>query len=402
MDQFQKYPINFWTFFFGTRGVWVYNTYAMQYLELFIIRYFILICICVVLFITSIQRFKQHSRLSVCMILIASLALLLSAANILEQYGKDSCNIPLTTIFAFIGYIFRPVFIYLFAIMSGLKLTKKSMILAAIPLLLNFLVFCLAFIPQTKNLVFYFFINDESTMSFGGGYLRYASHIIALLYLGWIVFISVKKLKAKHVWHAISVLSCAVFLILAVVIETFFNNDGNVFLLNSTVGVSALEYYLYLYTEKTQYDSLTGLYNRETYFHDIPRMEKTITGVVQFDLNGLKYINDNFGHTEGDEALSTVSKAISQCTKNGMYVYRLGGDEFILLANECKEEEIVETIDNFKEALSLTAYYCSVGYAYRESNSGISLEELTKEAEKNMYQAKNAFYKNSPFERRKI
>ncbi len=83
-----------------------------------------------------------------------------------------------------------------------------------------------------------------------------------------------------------------------------------------------------------------------------------------------------------------------------MYAYRLGGDEYIVIANNCPEDEIKKTIDKFKYLLSATAYRCSIGYAYR-SDKNQSFADLLKEAEKKMYEDKAEFYKTAKIERRK-
>ena len=336
------------------------------------------------------------------MIAVVSATLFLSAANIVEDYAKDICNVTLATIFSWIGYVIRPALVFLFIAMCATKFTKKQLILALIPLAINFVIFIGAFIPGIKEHIYYFIINEERTeILFQGGYLRYSSHITALFYLGWVIYLSISKLRAKHFFHAIGSLVCALFIILAVVIETFFNGGADVYLLNSTVAVSALEYYIFLYTEQTQMDTLTGLYNRETLFLDIDRMGRSITGIVEFDMNGLKYLNDNFGHAEGDKGLKTITEIAKKAAKGNMYIYRVGGDEFAILAVNATEEEIKETIAEFTEEISKTSYYCSVGYSYR-GNSNMSFADLNKDAEKKMYKAKDEFYKNSPFERRII
>ena len=335
------------------------------------------------------------------MIIINSLVLFLAVSNVIEGYGKDTNNVILTTIFAFLGYVLRPICIYVFIIMSGVKLNKKYTIASFLPLIINFLIYLLAFIPAIKQYVFFFYKNDIGTLSFGGGVLRFSSHVISLGYLFWLIYLSFAKLRSKHLSHALSNFICAIFIILAVVIETFFNANGDVFLLNTAIGVCAIEYYLFLYTEMAQIDSLTGLFNRETYYHDLNSMDKTITGIIQFDMNGLKYINDNYGHIEGDKALATIAKIITENANKGMYIYRLGGDEFIILAINNSEDDIRSTIWGFENDLKETTYYCSVGYSYRNAKE-TSVETLLKEAERKMYEAKNTFYKNSPFERRKV
>ena len=84
-----------------------------------------------------------------------------------------------------------------------------------------------------------------------------------------------------------------------------------------------------------------------------------------------------------------------------MYVYRLGGDEYIILCHSGSENDIIETVTKFKELLKKTDYYCSYGYSYRSKDKTVTVEDLLKEAEKKMYEDKERFYKNSPFERRK-
>ena len=374
----------------------------MSYVFDYIVRYFVLLCAASVVYVISIQRFKTNKKMSICMILIVSATLFLSVANIIEDYSKDHCLIVLATITSWIGYTIRPTLVFLFIILCGTKLTKKQTLLTAIPLVINIIILSGAFIPGIKTYVYRLVYSEDSThLNFLGGPLRYSSHITAFLYLVWIIYLSIAKLRAKHFFHAVGSLVCAFFIILAVVFETFLNDHADVYLINSTVAVTVLEYYIFLYTEQTQIDSLSGLFNRETLFLDIDRMGRSITGIIEFDMNGLKYLNDNFGHTEGDKGIKTITGIIKEVAKKDMYLYRVGGDEFAILAINSSEEDLKETIAKFTEELSKTSYYCSVGYAYR-GHENISFKEMNKEAEKKMYKAKDEFYKNSPFERRII
>ena len=350
--------------------------------------------------VNSIQYFKRQKRISLFSILIVSCALLLALVCSFELLSKEHSNIAGATTFAIIGYTFRPLVIYFFILMTLRGKTKKYYLLLAVPLFINLIVYLLALVPSIKEQIFYFSYKDDgSGIAFGGGPLRFTSHIISTLYLIFLVYISVSHLRAKHFAHSIAILVCAAFVVTSVVLETFFDVDGELQLLNTTIGVSAITYYLYSYIERTQFDALTGLFNRETYYHDLPRMGKSLSGVIQFDLNGLKYINDNFGHLEGDKALSSVAELILKNSTKNMYVYRLGGDEFILLALNCSEEVILETIKRFKDDLDKTNYHCSTGYSYR--NNSVDALEMVKEAEKRMYEDKEEFYKTAEFDRRK-
>ena len=189
-------------------------------------------------------------------------------------------------------------------------------------------------------------------------------------------------------------------IILCVIVDTFCDPNGEVHILNTAITVCAMFYYLFLYMESVRYDPLTGLYNRATYYEDAMKMDKTVTSIIQLDMDGLKYVNDNYGHQEGDKALATIAQAISDACDKDMYPYRLSGDEFLIIVNYLPKEIVESKIEQIKSDLRKTKYSCSIGYAYR-SNKNISMEELLKKSEQQMYKAKEEFYRNSKYERRK-
>ena len=371
----------------------------MEWIKYFVVQNFILLCMMIVVVINLIQHFDLNRRVSICSIVISALTFLLALSITLESYAKSIHNIPLTTVFSVIGYIVRPVILYLFIVMSLKEINKKYFYLTAITLVINLIFFLLCFIPITKNLVVYFII-DEGNVSFKGGALRFTSHIIALGYLIWWFVISISKLRMKHLNQGITIIICALFVLLSVIIETFMNPDGLIFLLNSAIGLSLLVYFLYIYTETTQKDKLTNLFNRATFYADLPRMKKSVNAVVLFDINGLKYLNDNFGHDEGDNAIHTISSFILKHANNRMYGYRLGGDEFIILANNSTLTEITDYISDITKDVHGTKYSCSIGFSFK-NNDQLTLEDLVRTAEENMYVNKDLYYKTNDIKRRK-
>lgn len=372
----------------------------MNWVGQFFVENFILICVSIVMYVIAIQRFKQHTKISLYTICIITSALLLAVSVHLQLYAKATGNITLAVICSIFGYSLRPMCIHFLILMSEHFIPKKYLWLTFLPLVLNFIVYLCAFIPGTKEIIFGFNINEKGTLDFVAGPLRFTSHIVSLLYLLFLLFVAFVNLRAKHLTHSIAILVCSTFVVLAVIIESFFNPNDDIRILNVTIAVSTIIYYLYLYMEKSSIDTLTGLFNRETYYRDTLKMQDSASGVVQYDMNGLKYINDNFGHLEGDKALSTIAETIMKSVKRSMYAYRLGGDEFIVIVNSGTKEDIERVVAKFKENLSKTPYHCSIGYAYRNDKS-VSFDELLKEAERKMYQDKEEFYKNSKFERRK-
>ena len=372
----------------------------MDWSNTFFVHYFFLILTSIVMVVNSVLRYRQHPRISIYTIVIISACLILATSKTLEYYGKDTLNVPLTTFCSFLGYCLNAFCLFFFIMMSGEIKSKKMIIILLIPLTINILIYSMMFIPPLKQYVVYFLKAEDTLVFQTGSPLRFSSHIISAVYLLILAYISFVKISSKHIWHGLTLIVCSIFVIIAVVFESFFNASGSIDILSTTIAFSTIVYYLFLYLERTQFDGLTGLFNRETYYRDIVRMDKNTTAIIQFDMNGLKYINDTFGHLEGDKAIATIASLISKSIKRNMYVYRLGGDEFTLVAINAKEDQIISVVEEFNKKIVETQYHCSVGYAIRKDKQQ-TIEELFKEAEEKMYQNKAEFYKSASFERRK-
>ena len=93
-------------------------------------------------------------------------------------------------------------------------------------------------------------------------------------------------------------------------------------------------------------DSLTGLYNRRGYeyylrsLYSRSKEENRHFTIVSIDMDGLKYINDNFGHAEGDAALSRLSVVLAELVQENEICARTGGDEFMVLLYYNKEGRV--------------------------------------------------------------
>ena len=97
----------------------------------------------------------------------------------------------------------------------------------------------------------------------------------------------------------------------------------------------------YLY----QTDMLTGLYNRRGYYrffesyYDECRDTGSALAVFLIDMNGMKKINDRYGHAEGDFCLTTIADALQKCARLDEICIRMGGDEFVVLAKNYDQEK---------------------------------------------------------------
>ncbi len=160
-------------------------------------------------------------------------------------------------------------------------------------------------------------------------------------------------------------------------------------------------------------DSLTRLKNRNAFDVDTSNLiaSKRITNFVLIlgDLNGLKQVNDLFGHLQGDNYISTFANVISSSSSNDVISYRIGGDEFAILIENCSDERarkyIEETMKEFKAVYMgpSTMASASMGYAFCKENSITAWEKTMAVADEMMYEVKRNFYeKHREFDTRTI
>lgn len=114
--------------------------------------------------------------------------------------------------------------------------------------------------------------------------------------------------------------------------------------------------------QKIAYDALTGAYTRHAGMCKLEELlaakEKGHHCIAFVDLDKLKYINDHFGHNEGDYAIRTVAKTLMSSVRETDYVIRLGGDEFLVLFLHCQEDmarAIIERVYQKLEAAQTAA-----------------------------------------------
>jgi len=156
-------------------------------------------------------------------------------------------------------------------------------------------------------------------------------------------------------------------------------------------------------------DHLTGLYNRNYFdrvleeWQEKARPEKPFS-VIFGDINGLKRINDTYGHSAGDMMIRSCGNLLSQAARNSDLVFRLGGDEVVILCPSTTLEqvdELVKRINRGMESLRVPCVdevsghvteervYISFGVAC-STESGP--QEVVSLADKRMFDAKNRYY----------
>ena len=151
-------------------------------------------------------------------------------------------------------------------------------------------------------------------------------------------------------------------------------------------------------------DFLTGLYNRVGFYH---AYEKIVSdeenngkpvSVIMSDLDGLKTINDTYGHAEGDIAIATAANALLQaCPENAISV-RFGGDElFSVIVGECNPEEIISKIEKYLKNYNNSSgkeysVITSCGAHTTSFDSNFDIKKAMIHADKEMYEVKKTHY----------
>lgn len=134
-------------------------------------------------------------------------------------------------------------------------------------------------------------------------------------------------------------------------------------------------------------DMLTTLYNRNRYIQVLEGMQaKTVikTGVAYIDINGLKRVNDLYGHEAGDRLIINTARSMLAILPEN--AYRVGGDEFVLICFDMDEKIFRSKVRDICDSIAAKRISVSVGVVWEESSS--ELETMLRRADDLMYAEK--------------
>jgi diguanylate cyclase (GGDEF)-like protein/PAS domain S-box-containing protein/putative nucleotidyltransferase with HDIG domain len=143
------------------------------------------------------------------------------------------------------------------------------------------------------------------------------------------------------------------------------------------------------------HDQLTGVYNRRFFEEELRRLDTRRNlplSLIMGDINGLKLINDSFGHAVGDELLRRAARVIRTGCRADDIIARLGGDEFAMVLPQTSPEEAAKIISRIRE-LSAAEKVASVdlsisfGYATKKMDTE-RVADILASAENSMYRSK--------------
>jgi len=188
------------------------------------------------------------------------------------------------------------------------------------------------------------------------------------------------------------------------VITSAYDQDGKLIQVHHLVDTSL---YMDLYRAITDYskslktekdhDGLTGLYNKGKFLElkrSLFEKQETIA-VFNMDLNSLKYMNDTFGHEAGDRLLKKAARSLKAIEARNIMPFRVGGDEFLVIAIHVTREEAENIRERWEQALAelnreKDHVPCEIACGFAFGEKGHQLEDVLALADARMYEDKKA------------
>jgi|LGOV01.1.fsa_nt_gb diguanylate cyclase (GGDEF)-like protein/PAS domain S-box-containing protein len=198
-------------------------------------------------------------------------------------------------------------------------------------------------------------------------------------------FINLKNSKTKETFYEFSLS------------PIFFENNlisGSIFVIRDVTSIySKNEEIKYA----SQHDFLTGLYNRYFIEAELNRLDterQLPLSIISGDINGLKLINDSYGHAEGDNLISEIGNILKKATRSEDIISRWGGDEFLILLPQTSYENSQKVTSRIfdlchKSMFNIITPSISLGIATK-TNMNTSINSIIIEAEKQMYANKQS------------
>jgi diguanylate cyclase (GGDEF)-like protein/PAS domain S-box-containing protein len=148
----------------------------------------------------------------------------------------------------------------------------------------------------------------------------------------------------------------------------------------------------------SNYDALTGLYNRHYFEIEMERIQNSQlfpVSIIISDMDKLKTINDQYGHSAGDNAIQKAAMVLQDSIRTNDIAARIGGDEFAILLTDTSEETAAEVVKRIKlnvHSLDDSMLHLSIGVATGEF--GANLVDVYRQADERMYQNKRNIVKD--------
>ncbi len=169
-----------------------------------------------------------------------------------------------------------------------------------------------------------------------------------------------------------------------------------------TVAIALTFVQMQNYSENMLIDDLSGLYNRKYLDRVLKKYNisknRSLYGIMM-DVNDFKRINDNFGHSTGDRAITVMGNILTKTLPEESLALRFAGDEFIALLIDASEEDAKNTVDSIHKALvrfnesGAERFSLSVSAGYTSYGKEDDVETFLRHMDEEMYKAKREYHR---------
>ena len=244
---------------------------------------------------------------------------------------------------------------------------------------------------------FIFFIDENK--AYNRGELFYGALGVSFFYFAYMVYLSYKEYRDTDRQEKIYLMCIFMAVVSGVVWQVL---DDKVRSMWPSVGIGLLLYYVFTLESSSKYDLLSGVRNSNAY----NRVKDGLTihkdyGIIVFDINGLKKVNDTHGHYKGDQMIMSCASVITNAFLGVGQIYRIGGDEFVLIMTDLAPDyEINKRLfvmeQGLKKAGKMIGIELSVSYGYEYHKEGElrTYMDVFQKADTKMYHMKREHYRN--------
>lgn len=330
----------------------------------------------ITLFLFLLFNSTVSNKIKHCFMAGTAISLIMLICNIISYtYQGTGTNTLLLKVNNAVSYSISGPVILPFIFISGV-IAKKIKATLQVLALIN----CIVCIISIFNGCVFSFdeMGNQSLKTFAA-----IPFIFSLMYLCVLISASFIKFRLGLRLESIFLMVLSIAIFSATFLNTFLHFK---YLISGMAVLSCVFYYLFFTTQTLTRDAMTNALNRHCFYRDVLTMKKHQMFIISMDLNGLKQINDNLGHDEGDKAILAVSESTFEIIPSRCRFYRMGGDEFEILFPSASRSDTEIMMQKIKEAVHSRGYSIAMGCG--EYKKGMDLDELIKEIDAMMYEDK--------------
>lgn len=300
----------------------------------------------------SLDRQDSLNRVFLIVSFIIIVQLFFETVTCIINKRPEQWLVPISVFLHICLFTIAPIltcYWYLFIknlVVSDEAIVKKSNIILLIPVIISIL---LTLLSPFYNFVFYI----DSSNVYHRGPLFNISAAITYLYIlyGFILIVKNRRKIVKQEFVPLCIFS--VLPVIGGLVQTLFYGT---LLMWSGTAYSLVIVYIFLQQRMVHLDALTGVWNRGSFDYYVSQRLKQKNndklGIIYFDIDGLKNINDSYGHVEGDLAIKTSIAIIKRVIRKNDIIVRMGGDEFLIILDCESNVDLGETINRINASFS--------------------------------------------------